>query len=76
MEVGGTFGAAREFVNFKHMDAVLAHDDGRGVDQAAQRVEHNEVAKSWAVVVHEQAEIAEVLQHTQHFILERQLRDR
>ena len=58
------------------MDVVLAHDDGRGVDEAAQRVENNQVAQSRAVVVHEQAELAEVLEHAQHLVFERQLRDR
>jgi hypothetical protein len=64
-------GSARELANFEHVDVVLSHDDGRGVDEAAQRVEYNDVAQ--AVVVHTQAETAEVLEHTQHFAFERQM---
>jgi hypothetical protein len=60
------------FVDLEHVDVVLAHDDGRGVDEAAQRVENNEVAQSRAVVVHEQAEVAVILAYLQLMQLEYQ----
>ena len=60
-------GSALELVNVELVDVVLAHDDGRGVDEAAQRVEYNDVTQGRAVVVHWQAEAANVVDHTQHF---------
>jgi hypothetical protein len=46
---------------------------GRGVEESAQHVENKEVAQGRAVVVHEQAEFAEELDHTQHFAFEQQM---
>jgi hypothetical protein len=56
-------------VNFRHVDVVQVHDDGRWVVKAAQRVEKHELKQSRAIVVHEQAELAEVFEHAQHFVL-------